>query len=135
MKALEKLVEAGVELPAFSTLDHMASTVRAEVNVGICAGICAGIWERIGEGHQAGLLRLLDVDALVPGAKSPFNRLKQHAQLVEVEGDGAGPVVGGDATRQVTGPGSSQARRGATDRAVVRHTGRAELEQAFERAN
>jgi hypothetical protein len=74
--ALEKLVEAGVELPAFSTLDHMASTVRAEVN----AGICAGIWERIGEGHRAGLLRLLDVDALVPGAKSPFNRLKQHAQ-------------------------------------------------------
>lgn len=27
--ALEKLVEAGLELPAFSTPDHMASTVRA----------------------------------------------------------------------------------------------------------
>jgi TnpA family transposase len=74
--ALEKLVEDGLELPAFSTLDHMASAVRAEVN----AGICAGIWERTGEDHRAGLLRLLDVDALVPGAKSPFNRLKQHAQ-------------------------------------------------------
>ena len=74
--ALEKLVEAGLELPAFSTLDHMASTVRAEVNT----GICTGIWERMGEDRRAGLLRLLDVDVLVPGAKSPFNRLKQHAQ-------------------------------------------------------
>jgi TnpA family transposase len=74
--ALEKLVEAGLELPAFSTLDHMASTVRAEVNT----EICTGIWERMGEGQRAGLLRLLDVDALVPGAKSPFNRLKKHAQ-------------------------------------------------------
>ena len=42
--ALEKLVEAGLGLSAFSTLDHMASTVRAEVN----AAICAGIWERAG---------------------------------------------------------------------------------------
>src|SRR6202041_2774930 len=57
-----------------------------------------------------------------------------RVRLVEVEGDGAGPVVGGDATGQVTGPGGPQARRGATDRAVVRHTGRAELEQALEGA-
>jgi hypothetical protein len=63
--ALEKLVEAGMELPAFSTLDHMASTVRAEVN----AAICAGIWERAGEDHRAGLLRLLDVDALARKAR------------------------------------------------------------------
>ncbi|QMU69369.1 DUF4158 domain-containing protein [Streptacidiphilus sp. P02-A3a] len=74
--ALEKLVEGGLELPAFSTLDHMASTVRAEVNT----GICSGIWECVGEDRRAGLLRLLDLDVLVPGAKSPFNRLKQHAQ-------------------------------------------------------
>ena len=30
--ALERLVEASLELPAFSTLDEMAATIRAEVN-------------------------------------------------------------------------------------------------------
>ena len=48
--ALEKPVESGLELPAFSTLDQLASTVRAEVN----ATICDGIWERAGEEHRAG---------------------------------------------------------------------------------
>ncbi|MFE2275032.1 DUF4158 domain-containing protein [Streptomyces lavendulae] len=37
--ALEKVVGAGLELPAFSTLDAMASTVRKEVNASICTGI------------------------------------------------------------------------------------------------
>ena len=74
--ALEKLVEAGLELPAYSTLDHMASTVRAEVNT----AICAGIWERTSEAERSGLLSLLDVEDLGPGGKSLFNRLKQPAQ-------------------------------------------------------
>ncbi|KAA6223595.1 DUF4158 domain-containing protein [Streptomyces albofaciens JCM 4342] len=37
--ALEKLVEAGLEIPRFSTLDAMASTVRGEVNEEILAGV------------------------------------------------------------------------------------------------
>ncbi len=74
--ALEKLVEAGLELPSYSTLDHMASTVRAEANT----AICAGIWERTGEAGRSGLLALLDVEDLGPGGKSLFNRLKQPAQ-------------------------------------------------------
>ena len=37
--ALERLVEASLELPGFSTLDEMAATIRAEVNAGIFAGI------------------------------------------------------------------------------------------------
>ncbi|MFG1966690.1 DUF4158 domain-containing protein [Nonomuraea sp. NPDC049028] len=53
--ALEKLVETGLELPAFSTLDAMASALRAEVNKVIC-GI---IYERLSEAHRERLLKLL----------------------------------------------------------------------------
>lgn len=48
--ALEKVVEAGLELPAFSTFDSMASTVRKEVN----ASICAGIHDRMSAPERAG---------------------------------------------------------------------------------
>ncbi|MCX4768623.1 DUF4158 domain-containing protein [Streptomyces sp. NBC_01285] len=72
--ALEKLVEAGLELPAFSTLDAMASALRGEVN----AAICVGIHDRLSEAHRARLLGLLDVLGL--DGKTPFNRLKQPAQ-------------------------------------------------------
>lgn len=41
--ALERLVEASLELPAFSTLDEMAASIRAEVNAGIFAGIVSDI--------------------------------------------------------------------------------------------
>ncbi|MFJ5722306.1 DUF4158 domain-containing protein [Streptomyces sp. NPDC093149] len=37
--ALEKVVEAGLELPGFSTFDKMASKIRTEVNASICAGV------------------------------------------------------------------------------------------------
>ncbi|MER5776803.1 DUF4158 domain-containing protein [Streptomyces sp. NPDC002039] len=37
--ALEKVVAAGLELPASSTVDTMASTIRTEVNTSICCGI------------------------------------------------------------------------------------------------
>jgi len=57
--ALERLVEASLELPAFSTLDEMAASIRAEVNAGIFAGIVSrmgpdgrqraqGCWRRRG---------------------------------------------------------------------------------------
>ena len=39
--ALERLIEASLELPAYSTLDEMAATIRTEVNEAIFAGIVA----------------------------------------------------------------------------------------------
>ena len=49
--ALERIIEASLELPAYSTLDDMATTIRAEVNEAIFAGIVA----RMGpEGTAAG---------------------------------------------------------------------------------
>ena len=54
--------------------------------------------------------------------------------LGEVEGHGAGAVVGGDAAGQVTGRGGLLARGGAADGLVVGRAGAAELEQALEGA-
>ncbi|MFK4149588.1 Tn3 family transposase [Streptomyces sp. NPDC004065] len=72
--ALEKVVGAGLELPAFSTLDAMASTVRKEVN----ASICAGIHDRMSAVERAGLMRLLEErDA---DGTTQYNRLKKFAQ-------------------------------------------------------
>ncbi|MFE5588014.1 Tn3 family transposase [Kitasatospora sp. NPDC056531] len=70
--ALEKLVEAGLEIPRFSTLDAMASTVRARVN----EEILAGIRERMTEDERHGLLKLVDVVGL--DGKSLFNALKNN---------------------------------------------------------
>ena len=72
--ALERLVEASLELPAFSTLDELAAAIRAEVN----AGIFAGIVSRMGpEGRQrlGGLLTTAGLDG-----RSMFDRLKKPAQ-------------------------------------------------------
>ncbi|WP_371640679.1 hypothetical protein [Streptomyces virginiae] len=60
--ALEKLVEAGLEIPRFSTLDAMASTVRAQVN----EEILAGIRDRMTAEERRGLLGLPDVVGLDP---------------------------------------------------------------------
>ena len=72
--ALERIIEASLELPAYSTLDEMASTIRTEVNEAIFAGIVA----RMGpEGRQRaqGLLNTAGSDG-----RSMFNRLKKPAQ-------------------------------------------------------
>ena len=71
--ALERLVEASLELPAFSTLDEMATAIRAEVN----AGIFARITSRMGPGGQQRLQVLL---TMAGDGKSMFNRLKKPAQ-------------------------------------------------------
>jgi TnpA family transposase len=71
--ALERLVEASLELPAFSTLDEMATAIRAEVN----AGIFARITSRMGPGGQQRLQALL---TMAGDGKSMFNRLKKPAQ-------------------------------------------------------
>jgi hypothetical protein len=71
--ALEMLVKESLELPAFSTLDEIASRVRREVNTGMFERIDG----RIGLPERVGLASLLDV--VGPAVKSPFNRLKQPA--------------------------------------------------------
>ena len=70
--ALERLVEASLELPAFSTLDELATTIRAEVN----AGIFTQIVERMGPRAAQRLQGLLTVEA--PGGMSMFQRLKSR---------------------------------------------------------
>ncbi|MGW2870895.1 Tn3 family transposase [Kitasatospora sp. NPDC001225] len=72
--ALEQLVQKGLELPAFSTLDRMAMSIRTEVN----SDIFTRVYERVGEEERAGLLRLLTVVGL--DRKTVFNQLKQSAQ-------------------------------------------------------
>ncbi|WP_367134058.1 MULTISPECIES: DUF4158 domain-containing protein [Streptomyces] len=72
--ALEKVVEAGLELPGFSTFDKMASKIRTEVN----ASICAGIHDRMSGAQRAGLLRLLEERD--SDGTTLFNRLKKPAK-------------------------------------------------------
>jgi len=70
--ALEKLVEANLEIPRFSTLDAMASTVRGQVNEEILAGIRG----RMTAEERRRLLGLPDVIGL--DRKTLFNALKQN---------------------------------------------------------
>ncbi|WP_330315077.1 DUF4158 domain-containing protein [Streptomyces sp. NBC_00523] len=108
--ALEKVVGAGLELPAFSTLDAMASTVRKEVN----SSICTGIHDRMSAVERARLLRLLeerDADGttqynrLKKSAQSPtwshFKRLITHLDWVDALGD-TEVWMDGVASRKVT---------------------------------
>lgn len=72
--ALEKIVEAGLELPGFTTLDALATKVRTEVN----ATICMGIFDQLSEAHRERLLALLsDKDT---SGTTAYNRLKQSAK-------------------------------------------------------
>nr|WP_238581065.1 DUF4158 domain-containing protein [Streptomonospora alba] len=71
--ALERLVEASLELPGFTTLDELATTIRAEVNREIFAGIC----ERLGEEGRARVAALV---AVGEDGHSMFNRLKKPAK-------------------------------------------------------
>ena len=72
--ALEKLLEASLELPGFSTLDEMATRIRAEVNIEIFATIA----ERMGEDGRQRMQALLTASG--PDGRSMFNRLKKPAQ-------------------------------------------------------
>ncbi|MEU9056436.1 Tn3 family transposase [Streptomyces sp. NPDC048384] len=93
--ALEELVRATCELPAFRTLDEMAARVRREVN----EDIFATVRSRMTMEDRARLLGLLEVGGL--DRKSGLNRLKkpakrpswshlkeQHKQLQWVDGLG-----------------------------------------------
>lgn len=65
---------AGLGLPALSTFDAMASSVRSEVN----ASICAGIHGRMSAVERAMMPRLLEERD--SNGTTPFNRLKKSAQ-------------------------------------------------------
>jgi hypothetical protein len=71
--ALEKVVEAGLELPGFSTFDKMASKIRTEVN----ASIREGIHDRMSPVQRAGLRLLEERDT---DGTTLFNRLKKPAK-------------------------------------------------------
>jgi hypothetical protein len=72
--ALERIIEASLELPAYSTLDDMATTIRAEVNEAIFAGIVARMGPE-GRLRAQGLLATAGSDG-----RSMFNRLKKPAK-------------------------------------------------------
>ena len=94
--ALEVLSAQRCELPAYSTLDRMAGTLRAEVN-GAFHRLVTG---RLDAAGRARLLELLVVDPGQPakcvaevdpaGARATVSRLKQHvAWLAWLDGLGA----------------------------------------------
>ncbi|WP_344830974.1 hypothetical protein [Actinocorallia longicatena] len=70
---MERLVQARLELPAFSTLDAMESRIRGQVN----EAICRKIWTGLGAG---GRVRMQDLPVPGPDGKSPFNELKKPAK-------------------------------------------------------
>lgn len=70
--ALERLVQASLELPGFSTLDEMAARIRAEVN----AAIFDMVGSRLGVAGRARLETLL----VVNDGKSGLQRLKRPAR-------------------------------------------------------
>ncbi|MFF4283160.1 DUF4158 domain-containing protein [Streptomyces kronopolitis] len=72
--ALEKVVEAGLELPAYSTFDAMASKIRREVNT----AICDGIHDRVSPAERSGLAGLLEERD--GDGTTLFNRLQRPAQ-------------------------------------------------------
>ena len=72
--ALERIVEASLELPAYSTQDEMAAAIRTEVNEAIFAGITARMGPD-GRHRARGLLNTAGSDG-----RSMFNRLKKPAR-------------------------------------------------------
>jgi Domain of unknown function (DUF4158) len=128
--ALERLVEGCFEVPAFSTLDKMASRIRSEVNAEIFGGIagCAG---------PAGVARLEALlDPAGPGGKTGFDRLKRsaprpswtnfrrqfdHLRWADDLGDAAGWVEGVAASKLADFAGEAD----AADAAVMRDYGEA----------
>jgi hypothetical protein len=133
--ALERLVEASLELPAFSTLDEMATSIRAEVN----AGIFAGIVSRMGtDGRQRaqGLLATAG-----PDGRSMFNRLKKPAQCATWsrfkaqaeyldQVDELGDTARRRSSRRVRRRGRRRGRRHRLAQAPDDQQGRARLDQS-----
>jgi hypothetical protein len=85
------VVDAWLELSAFSTFDAMASTLRKEVD----AEICGGIHDRMSARERAGLLRLLaeresDGTTLYNRLKKPQERAA--GKITDFAGDADAPT-------------------------------------------
>ena len=76
--ALEELVRARLELPAYSTLDELAASIRAEVNTPVFAGIAA----RMTLADAQVIDGLLEVDPV--RRRSDFDRQKTVAPAASV---------------------------------------------------
>jgi Domain of unknown function (DUF4158)/Tn3 transposase DDE domain len=77
--ALEELVRARLELPAYGTLDELAASIRAQVNTAVFAGIAA----RMTPAEVAVADGLLEVDPV--RRRSDFDRLKTVAPAASVQ--------------------------------------------------
>ncbi|WP_318219173.1 DUF4158 domain-containing protein [Streptomyces sp. SCL15-6] len=71
---LEKVAEAGLELPEFSTFDNRPSRIRTKVN----ASICASFRNSMSPLQRTELLQLLE--AREADGTAQLNRLKKHAK-------------------------------------------------------
>lgn len=76
--ALEELVRTRCELPGFTTLDAMASTIRAEVNTALFTKVAG----RLGPADRSRLGRLLLVDPIT--RRSEFDRVKDTAKAASL---------------------------------------------------
>jgi hypothetical protein len=74
------LVKASLELPAFSTLDEIASRIRREVNTAMFERVAG----RIGLPDRVRLENLLEI--VGPAATTPYNRFKQPARRASWSG-------------------------------------------------
>jgi hypothetical protein len=126
--ALERLVEGCFELPAFSTLDEMASRIRGEVN----GEIFAAITGRVGPRGVAVLDGLLD--PVGPGGRTDLDKVKRsaprpswsnyrkqidHLHWIDSLGDAAAWVEGIAATKLTDFAGEAE----VADAAVLRDYG------------
>jgi TnpA family transposase len=86
--ALEELIRARCELPAYSTLDRLAGRIRAEVN----GTIFELVHRRISPADRARLLSLLECDPITrrsgfdllkqPAPAATLSRFRQHLELM-----------------------------------------------------
>ena len=94
--ALERIIEASLELPAYSTLDDLATTIRAGVNEAVFTGIVARMGPE-GQLRALGLLATAESDG-----RSMFKLRSAHLDAAAVLDagyeDNAGLVIGDGGT-------------------------------------
>ncbi|MGX8904664.1 hypothetical protein ACR820_05300 [Streptomyces netropsis] len=95
--ALEKVVEAGLELPGFSAFDKMASKIRTEVN----ASIGDDIHDRMSPIHRVGLPAVGGTRLRRHDAVKPVEGARQRTDLVALQEPVQAPGLAGRARRHL----------------------------------